>query len=1197
MAEVFANPLVDLAEYTDMKQDMDKGKGPVQVSGVTDSQKVHVMNELSKDNPWRLVVTYDDTRAKEIFDDFSYFEPNTWLYPARDLLFYSSDIHGNLLTRQRMQVFKHLLEDEGGVVVTTVDGLMDHLLPLSRIKESCLNIMVGQTLDMEEIKHLLTGMGYERMGQVDGMGQFSVRGGILDVFPLTEEVPVRIELWGDEVDSIRSFDAESQRSIQQMDEVTIYPAAELILTKEHIEEGILRLEADEKKQEKAFRDQKKPEEAQRIRRAVGELVESLKEGFDVQTLDAYIRYFCKDTVSFLDYMKEVGAKVTLVSSATETGKQAAGLALILDEPQRMKEKAETVETEFRESMSHRLEQGYILPGQADLLFASKTVLAECHTPHSIFMTGLDQRLPGMTPKAKYSLTGKNLNSYQNSFELLIKDLTKWKKDGYRVVLLSASRTRASRLAGDLREYDLRAFCPEDAGRPVAPGEIMVTYGKLHKGFEYPLIKFVVITEGDMFGVEKRKKKRKKYNYEGKKISSFSELSVGDYVVHESHGLGIYKGIEKIEQDHVIKDYIKVEYGDGGNLYLPATRLEGIQKYAGADAKVPKLNKLGGTEWTKTKTKVRTAVREIAKELVELYAARQDAEGFQYGPDTVWQKEFEEMFPYDETDDQLTAIDDTKRDMESKKIMDRLICGDVGYGKTEIALRAAFKAVQEEKQVVYLVPTTILAQQIYNTFVQRMKDFPVRVDMMSRFRTPGEMKKTVEGLKKGYVDIIIGTHRVLSKDVQFKNLGLLIVDEEQRLGVSHKEKIMLMKQNVDVLTLTATPIPRTLHMSLIGIRDMSVLEEPPVDRVPIQTYVMEYNDEMIREAIHRELGRGGQVYYVYNRVNNIDEVANHVASLVPDANVAFAHGQMNEHQLEKIMLDFINGEIDVLVSTTIIETGLDIPNANTMIIQDADRLGLSQLYQIRGRIGRSNRTSYAFLMYKRDKMLKEDAEKRLQAIREFTELGSGIKIAMRDLEIRGAGNILGAEQHGHMEAVGYDLYCKMLNEAVIALKGGQEEEETFETVVDCDIDAFIPDGYIKNEYLKLDVYKRISAIETDDEYMDMQDELIDRFGDIPKSVDNLLRVAELKALAHRAYVTEVDINTQEIRIELYPKAKLDVTGIPALIAEYKTALRFAQGEKPVLFYQDKGKKHKDCEPMMEKAKELLGKLGELAESKK
>ena len=1179
MSDLFANPLEEMIEFQDLKTDLQRGQGPLLVTGCLDSQKVHLLSELSDLTPWKLIVTYDDSRAREICEDYRCFDTDISLYPARDLLFYTSDIHGNLLTKQRIQVMRRVLESSGGVVVTTIDGLMEHLLPLAWMKERSLTIGTEDVVEVEKLVHALAEMGYEKVAQVEGSGQFSVRGGIIDIFPLTEEVPYRIELWGDEVDSIRTFDPESQRSIEQVDEAVIYPATEMALTPEQIQDGTEAIEKDRRKYVKKLRDAMKTEEAYRMDSAVSEVLEGLREGFRVHGLGSYIRYFCKETVSFLNYFP------------------VDELTIFLDEPLRLKEKAETTETEFRESMSHRLEQGYILPGQADLLFSSKTVLADCHTPHSIFMTGLDQRLPGMTPKAKYSLTGKNLNSYQNSFEILIKDLTKWKKDGYRVVLLSASRTRASRLAGDLREYDLRAFCPEDAGRPVAPGEIMVTYGKLHKGFEYPLIKFVVITEGDMFGVEKRKKKRKKYNYEGKKISSFSELSVGDYVVHESHGLGIYKGIEKIEQDHVIKDYIKVEYGDGGNLYLPATRLEGIQKYAGADAKVPKLNKLGGTEWTKTKTKVRTAVREIAKELVELYAARQDAEGFQYGPDTVWQKEFEEMFPYDETDDQLTAIDDTKRDMESKKIMDRLICGDVGYGKTEIALRAAFKAVQEEKQVVYLVPTTILAQQIYNTFVQRMKDFPVRVDMMSRFRTPGEMKKTVEGLKKGYVDIIVGTHRVLSKDVQFKNLGLLIVDEEQRFGVTHKEKIKQMKQNVDVLTLTATPIPRTLHMSLIGIRDMSVLEEPPVDRVPIQTYVMEYNDEMIREAIHRELGRGGQVYYVYNRVNNIDEVANHVASLVPDANVAFAHGQMNEHQLEKIMLDFINGDIDVLVSTTIIETGLDIPNANTMIIQDADRLGLSQLYQIRGRIGRSNRTSYAFLMYKRDKMLKEDAEKRLQAIREFTELGSGIKIAMRDLEIRGAGNILGAEQHGHMEAVGYDLYCKMLNEAVIALKGGQEEEETFETVVDCDIDAFIPDGYIKNEYLKLDVYKRISAIETDDEYMDMQDELIDRFGDIPKSVDNLLRVAELKAMAHRAYVTEVDINTQEIRIELYPKAKLDVTGIPALIAEYKTALRFAQGEKPVLFYQDKGKKHKDCEPMMEKAKELLGKLGELAEIRK
>ena len=591
-----------------------------------------------------------------------------------------------------------------------------------------------------------------------------------------------------------------------------------------------------------------------------------------------------------------------------------------------------------------------------------------------------------------------------------------------------------------------------------------------------------------------------------------------------------------------------------------------------------------------------AVKEIAKDLVELYAARQDSNGFQYSEDTVWQREFEELFPYDETDDQLDAIDATKKDMESRKIMDRLICGDVGYGKTEIALRAAFKALQDGKQVVYLVPTTILAQQHYNTFVQRMKDFPVRVDLLSRFRTPSQVKKTLEDLKKGLVDVVIGTHRVLSKDVHFKDLGLLIIDEEQRFGVSDKEKIKKLRENVDVLTLTATPIPRTLHMSLVGIRDMSVLEEPPVDRVPIQTYVMEYNDEMVREGIKRELARGGQVYYVYNRVKDIEEVANHVAQLVPDANVVFAHGQMHEHQLEKIMLDFINGDIDVLVSTTIIETGLDISNANTMIIQDADRMGLSQLYQLRGRVGRSSRTSYAFLMYKRDKVLKEVAEKRLQAIREFTELGSGIKIAMRDLEIRGAGNVLGAEQHGHMEAVGYDLYCKLLNQAVEALRGKRDEEEDFQTVVDCDIDAYIPVSYIKNEYQKLDVYKRISAIESEEEYMDMQDELIDRFGDIPKAVDNLLRIALIKALAHQAYVTEVGINRQEVRISMFPKAKLNTEGIPALVAEYKGALKMQMGETPGFLYQERNKKNQDCLSMADKAQEILKRLQELCVKK-
>lgn len=1182
------NPLVELKEYEDLTEALKKNRGPVHVTGSMDSQKVQLMHELGGSQGWKLVVTYDEQRAREIYDDFRNFTRQVWLYPAKDLLFFSADIHGNLMVRERLAVLRHLMEESGGVVVTTIDGLMDHLLPLEYLKSQTLTVSGGEVVDLDVWRKRLTALGYERMAQVDGMGQFSIRGGIIDVFPLTEESPVRIELWDDEVDSIRTFDLESQRSIEQLDSVTIYPAAEVVVTPELLAQGIEAMEKEAKAYEKTLRSQKRIEEASRIRSVIRELAEELKEGWKVSGLDAYVRYFYKDTVSFLDYFK--------------AGLSDGSSTIFLDEPLRLREKGETVETEFRESMIQRLEKGYLLPGQTEVLYPAKEILARVQTGRTVYLTGLDQNLNNFSVNDKFGFDVKNVNSYQNSFELLIKDLTRWKNNGYRVVLLSASRTRASRLASDLREYDLKAYCPDSevaeengdvsAETKVRPGEIMVVYGNLHRGFEYPLLKFVVITEGDMFGAEKKKRKRKKTAYEGKKIQSFSELSVGDYVVHEDHGVGIYRGIEKIEQDHVVKDYIKIEYGDGGNLYLPATRLEGIQKYAGAEAKKPKLNKLGGSEWSKTKTKVKGAVQEIAKDLVQLYAARQSGSGFPCGPDTVWQREFEELFPYEETDDQLEAIEATKADMESTKIMDRLICGDVGFGKTEIALRAAFKAVQESKQVVYLVPTTILAQQHYNTFVQRMKDFPVRVDMMSRFRTPGQQKKTLEDLKKGQVDILIGTHRVLSSDVVFKDLGLLIIDEEQRFGVTHKEKIKQLKKNIDVLTLTATPIPRTLHMSLVGIRDMSVLEEPPIDRTPIQTYVMEYNEEMVREAIHREMARGGQVYYVYNRVNDIVEVANRIAALVPEATVVFAHGQMKEHELERIMLDFINGDIDVLVSTTIIETGLDIPNANTMIVHDADHMGLSQLYQLRGRVGRSNRTAYAFFMYRRDKLLKEEAEKRLQAIREFTELGSGIKIAMRDLEIRGAGNVLGAEQHGHMEAVGYDLYCKLLNQAVRAIQGLAKEEEAYETVVDCDINAYIPSSYIKNEYQKLDIYKRISAIENEDEYMDMQDELMDRFGEIPRAVENLLRIAALKGMAHSVFVTEVGINRQEVRLIMYPKARLDSAGIPQLVASYKGRLKFQMGDQPYFLYQEMNKKNQDSGAMMEKAKEILGKLKEL-----
>lgn len=1171
-------PLRELKEFQELidwvkkEKKAEEKKKAVFVSGCIDSQKAHFMRGLGEDIAYKIILTFSEVKAKEIYEDYQCFDKNVVLYPAKDFIFYSADIHGNLIIKERMQALKQLIEKGTLTIITTIDGCMDRILPLGRIQENIITIQDTDSISSEKLISDLLKLGYERMAQVEAPGEFAVRGGIIDIFSLTEENPFRIELWDEEIDSMRSFDVESQRSIEQLEKIVIYPATELLLEEQRLQEGMAKIEEDAKHQEEVLRKAGKTEEAYRIRTSIQELIEQMKMVQTSVALDSYIDYFYQDTVSLLDYFP-----------LNDT-------IIYLDEPARMIERAETLEMEFRESMANRLEKGYILGKQTEVLFSTKEIFARLQKNILILLAALEQKQKYLDVFKTFYLSTQNVNPYHNSFELLIKDLTRWKKNGYRVILLTNSRTRGKRLADDIREFELNAYYREELEEQVKAGEILVAYGNVHRGFEYPMIKFVVITETDIFGVEKKKRKKKSV-YEGQKIQSFTDLSIGDYVVHENHGLGVYRGIEKIRVDKVMKDYIKIEYADGGNLYVLATQLDLIQKYADSDSKKPKLNKLNNQEWQKTKAKVKTAVKDVAKDLVQLYAARQEKKGYQYGEDTIWQREFEELFPYEETEDQLLAIEATKKDMESKKIMDRLICGDVGYGKTEVAIRAAFKAVQESKQVVFLVPTTILAQQHYNTFVQRMKDFPVRIDLLSRFRTPAQQKDTLTNLKKGQVDIVIGTHRVLSKDLIFKDLGLLIIDEEQRFGVTHKEKIKQFKNTVDVLTLTATPIPRTLHMSLIGIRDMSVLEEPPVDRMPIQTYVMEYNDEMIREAINRELARGGQVYYVYNRVNNIDEITNHVAQLVPDAAIAFAHGQMREHQLEKIMYKFINGELDVLVSTTIIETGLDISNVNTMIIHDADQLGLSQLYQLRGRVGRSNRTAYAFLMYKRDKLLKEVAEKRLAAIKEFTELGSGFKIAMRDLEIRGAGNILGAEQHGHMAAVGYDLYCKMLNEAVKALKGDTESKD-FETIIDIDINAYIPTSYIKNEMQKLDIYKRIAGIENEEEYADMQDELIDRFGDIPKSVQNLLIIAYLKSIAHSLDIVEIKADKQEIKLVMFEQADVDGTKIPQLLESFSNKLKFKLEKSPYFLYTYDKKHPKDEESQISVVQKILEGMREI-----
>ncbi|MBE6016052.1 MAG: transcription-repair coupling factor [Lachnospiraceae bacterium] len=1016
--------------------DLKAGK-KVQINGCVPSQMEHFLCGLGRDFDQKVVIAADEQKAMEILENCIAFDKAVVYYPARDPMFYKADIRGSYISEQRAETVRRIFNKERLTVITCPESFTDRLSSPEEIRERTMVIRKGGTLDERDLAVKLTDLGYENGSRVLAHGEFSIRGNIVDVFPYAEEAPYRIDLWGDTVDSIRIFDPESQRSIEEVEEFTIFAGAD----KDSIDGG---------------------------------------------------------QVSFLSYFDP---KHTL---------------LAFDEPARMYENAEMFDT-----------------GTFPCLYFSLLGLGTIEDADRV-----------------YQINTKNVPSYNGRFTQLAEDVIRYRDKGWHVTICCASEARAGRLRDDLR--DAGAFAD-------------VIIGAVRTGFEYPDIKEVLISEVDIFG-RKRVKKRKK-RFTGDPIKSFTDLNVGDYVVHEQHGIGIYCGIERIKSEGLEKDYMKIQYAGNANLYVLATQFDRIQKYAGADSAAPKLNKLGGKEWAGTKARTKKAVQDIAEQLVRIYAARHVKKGYVYGPDTVWQREFEDSFEYEETEDQLRAIEDVKSDMEQGKVMDRLICGDVGFGKTEVAIRAAFKAVQDGKQVAFLAPTTILVKQHFDNITGRMSAFPVNIRMMSRFVSPKEQKKTLEGLKSGMVDIVVGTHRLLSKDVGFKDLGLLIIDEEQRFGVGHKEKIKELRKDVDVLTLSATPIPRTLHMSLSGIRDMSLLTEPPVDRVPIQTYVMEYSEDAVREAILREASRGGQVYYIYNRIDAIEDIASRIQELVPTLHVRFAHGRMASRELEQIMTEYVSGEIDVLVSTTIVESGLDIPNVNTIIIQDSDRYGLSQLYQLRGRVGRANRTAYAFLMYRPGKILREEAEERLKAIKEFSELGGGVRIAMKDLEIRGAGNVLGAEQSGHMEAVGYELYCKLLNEAVALLKG-EETEEDFETAIDLKIDAFIPSEYIKNSFEKLNMYKKISVIANEEDAEDVREELNDRFGEIPRATENLLDVALIKAQAHRKYITEISGGSGSYRISMLPNAKIDTFKMHGFLSRHSGILRFVMEKNPYFIYKPK-----------------------------
>ncbi len=1170
----YTEPMRSCREFEALSEHLERGQTPVLMTGCTAVQKAQFIYAAGLAYPFRLLIAEDELKAKELYEEYREFDPDTVYWPDKDLIFFSAGVQGNATLRARMAVLRRLADaqETGGrlTVVTTIRAGLERLQPLSELLAARITVRRDVAMELTELTKKLAELGYRRSEQVENAGEFAVRGGILDVFPISQDNPYRIEYWGDDIDDIKVFDAASQRSIEPVDEVVIYPAMELLLTEKERDAGFRKMNQDTEAVCRDLASRKAYDEEHHLRILTDELTESIRYAPDTVNLGAFVDYFKKTTVSFFAYMPK---ETTIV---------------FLDEPTQAQEVAELVVKEYGESMEGRLNSGSLLPGQMRAIGDYRRIFGDLAARRLVALSTFLVKDPMISYRHQYDLGVRAISSYGKNLEALAKDLKSYRAKGYRTLLTCPSHTRAKHLAEELAEYGVTAFYTEDPNRVVGEREVMILYGKLRNGFEYPSFRFLVITESDIFGRERARSVRKKSD---RKALDYQTLANGDYVIHENHGVGIYRGLTQITTGGVTKDYVKVDYDDGV-CYIPATGLDVLQKYADAEVeKKPKINKLGGTEWTKTKTRVRKSVHNIAEELIRLYAVRQNKKGFAFSEDKLWQKEFEELFPFEETDDQLRAIADTKRDMQSDRIMDRLICGDVGYGKTEIALRAAFKAVLDGKQVAVLVPTTILAQQHYNTFSARLLDFPCRVDMLSRFRSKAEQAKTVADIKRGLVDIVIGTHRILSKDVEFKNLGLLIVDEEQRFGVTHKEKIKQLRNDVDALTLTATPIPRTLHMSLIGIRDMSILEEPPQDRQPIQTFVMEYSPEMAREAIHRELAREGQVYYIYNRVQGIADVAAKLQELCPEATIAYAHGQMDERELEKIMTKFINREIDVLVSTTIVETGMDISNVNTMIIDGAEMLGLSQLYQLRGRVGRSNRIAYAFLMYRRDKILTETAEKRLKAIRDYTELGAGYKISLRDLEIRGAGNLLGAEQHGQIASVGYDLYCKMLNEAIRAMKGEEPEREDFETQIDAELDAYIPSTYIRNEIQKLDMYKRIASIASAEDMEEMQDELTDRFGDMPECVNLLIRVAFLKALAHRAYVEKLTMKNGFLVMAMFARARLRVEELPALVARYPRRLRVQTGATPTLTYVLSSA---DTKAMFREAEEILTELGKLAE---
>ena len=1114
-------------KFVDLSNQIENKKSPISISGLTDVGMVELLSAINQYNKKPiLLITYNEIQAKQILEIIENFEKEkAVLFPKKEIVTYDFVAESKDLPYERIETLNKIKDKKNLIVVTTIEALMQKLPPKEILFKNILEFKVGDIYNLEELKKTLVNLGYSRCEFIEGRGQFSVRGGIVDI-SINETLGVRIEFWGDEVDSIRNFNITSQRSINTLEKIKIYPAHEFVLDNsiEEICKKITKKLTEEKQEEILEQD-----------------IEQIKAGNYISKIDKYFNEFYDKQSTLLEYLND-------------------NYLIILDEISKIEARQRNILQDNSNLIKNLIEKEKIIPEALENI--TSIDLNQLENEKSVIYFEKQDTVTNRQAE-KYTFNYRQVNYYKSEIENLFEDIKRWNKEQKSIYVMVSTKEKAKKLKEILEKEEIACTIDEKLDKTIIVKStekiVTITIGKLPNGFENFEINQVVVSADELIEGKKKKTFANKAYKEGEKVV-FADLKIGDYVVHKNYGIGIFVGVNTITADGTTKDYIKLKYKNDAILYVPTSQLDSIRKYVGGDAINPPINSLGSKDWIKTKEKVKKNLRAVAKELIELYAKREKAKGYAFSKDTPWQSQFENSFPYQETDDQLRCIEEVKKDMENQRPMDRLLCGDVGYGKTEVAIRAAFKAVMDHKQVAYLVPTTVLAQQQYEEFRDRMAEFPIKVDILNRFKSKKYQDEVVKKLKLGEVDIVIGTHRMLSKDVEFKDIGLLIIDEEHRFGVKAKEKIKEYKSNIDVLTMTATPIPRTMHMSIVGIRDMSVIYEPPHNRKPVQTYVLEYDQEVIKEAITKELERDGQVFYIYNRVDTIQKKADEISRLVPEAKVSYAHGQMSGNQIEEIMQDFIDKKSNVLVCTTILESGIDIANANTIIVENADRMGLAALYQIRGRVGRSDRQAYAYITYRKDKMLSEEADKRLKAIKEFTEFGSGFKIAMRDLEIRGAGSLLGEIQSGHLEQVGYDTYCNLLDEVVKEMQG-TEIEPDIDIQIDLNVTSYIPDEYIEDSAQKIEIYQNIALCRKEEDIQNVVDEIIDRFGNMPAELENLLDIARIKYLAKPFSISKIASKRTAV-VFTFEQSKYEID-LQKLLKTYKNRIKFSPGIKTMI----------------------------------